>query len=70
MKITEAQVQTIRDAIGPIATKLMDLDNIDLAAGAGTINDHTRCLWTKDGSRIDIWARGGSIGAVRHDPNP
>lgn len=67
--ITARQVQSICDALGPTACLVVGLNDIDLSAGAGVINDYTKCIWTKDGARIDIWARDGSIGAAKHDSN-
>ncbi len=54
-------IPALMKALGPIGSLIVELNDVDFAAGAGVINDETgtnaatRVIWTKSGHRITIW---------------
>ncbi len=59
-------VYMIGTALGQMACMVVGLNEVDVSLGCGVINDHTRCLWTKDGHRIEVWcSNDGGYGAAR-----
>ncbi len=64
-------VNMIALSMGMIPAMMCQIGNADLAAGAGIINDTTKCLWTKKGQRITLRYRFGSfIASVSKHPDP
>jgi hypothetical protein len=62
--VDEEIVRMIINALGTIGSMIVGLGDIDIPAGCGIIDDRTRCLWTKDGHRIEVWVSlDGSYGA-------
>ena len=63
---THVTVNLIAAAFGPIGSMIAGLNDVDIDAGAGVIDDSTKCLWTKDGHRIEIWVSSdGGFGAAK-----
>lgn len=49
-----------------ISAMIAGLGEVDISAGAGVINDNTKCLWTKEGHRIEVWlSSDGGYGAAK-----
>ena len=71
--VTGLEVTMIAGAIGYVGSMVAGLGEVDLTAGAGVIDGRTKCLWTKDGHRIEVWlGDDGSFGAAKSkeiDPN-
>ena len=64
--ITVRRLKSIAAALGPIGAMIVGLGEVDISAGAGVINDSTKCLWTKKGHRIEVWmASDGGYGAAK-----
>lgn len=59
--VTQAQVDALIRAIGPVAAMISSLDQVDLVRGRGILQGNDRCLWTKDGRRIIISLGGGGV---------
>ena len=55
----------IANALGPTGAMVAGLNDVDIAAGCGIIDEYTRCLWTKDGHRIEVWHRDSAFGASK-----
>jgi hypothetical protein len=66
-------VRLIGDALGTIGVMTVSLNEVDISTGCGIIDGNTRCLWTKDGHRIEVWqSNDGGFGASKSkeiDPN-
>ena len=71
--ITAQAINSIAAALGHIGSMIAGIGEVDISAGAGIINDNTKCLWTKDGHRIEVWlSSDGGFGASKSkniDPN-
>lgn len=70
--VTKARVVQLASALGgPIAAMVAGLNEVDISAGSG-VYDGGRCLWTKDGHRIEIQmiSGGGIIAAKSKAPDP
>lgn len=64
--VTQLDVISIAGALGPIGAMIAGLNEVDIGAGAGVIDINTKCLWTKNGHRIEIWlGQDGSYGAAK-----
>lgn len=44
--------------LGAIIARIRD---VDISKGTGIIDNHTKCLWTKDGCRITFAIQHGTI---------
>lgn len=61
-------VNSIVASLGSTGAMIAGLTNIDLTAGCGVIDGHTRCLWTKEGYRVEVWmSSDGGFGASKSD---
>lgn len=49
--VTEEIVRKVAQAAG-MGAMFMDFHEVDIAKGAGIIDQHTKCIWTKKGHRI------------------
>lgn len=59
-------VQSIRHALGVVGALVAGMREIDIDAGAGIIDENTKCLWTSDGHRTEVWlSSDGGYGAAR-----
>ncbi|KKL28467.1 hypothetical protein LCGC14_2374830 [marine sediment metagenome] len=58
-------VRMIGNALGSTGAMIAGLSDVDILAGCGVIDNNTRCLWTRDGYRIEVWQRDGSYGASK-----
>ncbi len=63
--IDASTVSMIAYALGPAGSMIAGLSDVDVSAGCGVIDDNTRCLWAKDGHRIEVWQQDGSYGASK-----
>ena len=64
--VTSETVDSITSALGAIGAMIAGLNDIDISAGAGIIDKNTKCLWTQDGHRIEVWlSADGSYGAAK-----
>ncbi len=60
-------VKMIADSLGATGSLVVNLGDVDLEAGCGIIGDYTRCMWTKEGHRIEVWVDllSGAYGASK-----
>ena len=64
--VTTKTVDLIAKAIGNVGSMIAGLNDVDIAAGAGILGEQTKCLWTKDGHRIEVWlSSDGGYGASK-----
>jgi hypothetical protein len=69
--ITADRVKAIARSLGPIGCMILKLGDVDPSAGAGVVDDSTKCLWTKAGHRIEFnIGHGGFIGSVTRGVDP
>jgi len=69
--ITDDQLEMIARSLGPIQSMMLHIGDVDIQAGAGIINDHCKCLWTKDGRRITLGVQyGGFVGSITDQSDP
>jgi hypothetical protein len=48
--------------LGHVAALVVGLGDVDLGRGRGVLGGNDRCLWRKDGRRIDVSVTGdGSV---------
>jgi hypothetical protein len=68
--LTRAELQMVARHLGMISSMVCRIGEADLTRGKAKIKDG-RCLWTKDGRRIDITIGGGAmIAGCSEDPDP
>ena len=53
-ELTKRTVRIIRESFTGMQGLILRLGDIDLARGSGRIDEHTRCVWTKEGHRITM----------------
>lgn len=64
--IAAQSINAIAKSLGNIGAMVAGLGEIDTAAGAGIIDNNTKCVWTYDGHRIEVWlGEAGSFGASK-----
>ena len=70
--LTQKTIRVIREAFPGMQSVILRLGDIDPARGSGRIDDHTRCVWTKDGYRITMVQTrdGGRIGTCSKEKDP
>ena len=68
--VTSERLNVIANIIGPMQAAILRLGEVDLSKGAGIINEHTECLWTKKGRRITFSMEGGFVGSVSRELDP
>lgn len=69
--VTIDQMLSLRRMLSPLASMLIDLDKVDLSLGRGVGEGTRRCLWTKEGHRIDISVEYGTfIASQTKEPDP
>lgn len=69
--VTQARVDAIKRALGPAATALARLYDVDVTRGSGVLSATSKCLWLKDSRRVTfILSNGALIGVVSKEPDP
>lgn len=69
--ITQARVDAIKRAIGPAASAVARMYDVDPTRGEGIIGSLSKCLWLKDGKRVTFQLSNGTIiGIVSNEPDP
>lgn len=61
--LKQETLEMISRVIGPVASMTAGLPEADIRRGAGVIDYHTKCVWTKDGHRItfEMLVGGGML---------
>jgi hypothetical protein len=63
--VTVAEVMAVSRAFTPAQRAATRLGEVDLNLGVGTIDGRTRCFWTRNGERIEIFSQDdGGYGAT------
>lgn len=65
-------VVTLINAFPGVQGTIMRLGDIDLSRKSGRIDDHTMCVWTKDGHRITVSApmHSALVGSCSKEKDP
>ena len=53
-ELSKRTVRVITESFPGIQGLVLRLGDIDTARGSGVIDEHTRCVWTRDGHRITM----------------
>lgn len=62
--ISAKEYANVCGAFSPVAKSVAKMHEAHLAYGAGVIDHLTKCVWTQDGRRIEVWlGQGGDFGA-------
>jgi hypothetical protein len=69
---SKGHIDAIRRALGPTASAVVRLSEVDVERGEGLIGPASKCVWTKDGRRITftISGDGSLVGTVTREPDP
>ena len=70
IELNKNQVEGLKKALGFQLWAIgADFNNIDYSKGQGVGNGNDRCLWFKDGKRLDvsISSDGGIIASIRKE---
>lgn len=63
--------ERIRRAFTAIQAITAGLNFVDHRYGAGVIDEHTKCVWTRARLRVTFFSRGGPYGAsLSKEPDP
>ncbi len=61
---------TIRLAMGPIKCMVLCLSSMD-TRWEGVLEGRGKCVWLKDGRRVEFFSSGGSVGgSLGREPDP
>lgn len=63
--------EKIRRVFTAVQAITAGLNFVDHRYGAGVINEHTKCVWTRQKLRVVLFSRGGAYGAsLSKEPDP
>ena len=69
--LTEENLIVIRRAFPGVQGAILRLDHVDVSRGVGILSDGCKCVWTKDGHRIELSQAGGArMCSYSKEPDP
>jgi len=72
-KFKRAQIGALQRSIGMVGTIIIDWNDLDFEVGRGIGPGNDRCMWNKDGRRIDVCVSsvdGSILVAQTKEPDP
>lgn len=69
--LSRDQWEKIKRAFTAVQAITAGLNFVDHRYGAGVIDEHTKCVWTRSGMRVVLWYSHGTQGAtLSKEPDP